>query len=480
MIKLRFLYFIGAFVTLTVPSAIWAQQSFIVNSLADTHDDSLKDGICRDKFGNCTLRAAIEQARAKPVQIGFEVAGTINLILGSPPTIPNGSTISGFNQQLIINGSGSTVFNIGSNTVVQGLIITGASATFMTGIRISGSNNTIGGLTSATRNVIVGNQYGIMIFGSQNIVVGNFIGTDVTGTAAQANGTGIEIVGSNNLIGGTTSEARNIISGNTYYGIWIPRGTGNKVQGNFIGTDVTGKAAIGNGYPGIQIYSSNNVIGGTVAGAGNVISGNKSSGVSIGLNGPTATGNVVQGNFIGTDLTGTIPIGNDGDGVSISGYGHTIGGKIAGASNVISWNKLNGISIHGDSCLVQGNFIGITGTGNNVLSNGKSGIQISGSNNIIGGRVEGSRNVISGNKMEGISVISGVGNRIQGNYIGTDVSGSIALGNGTNGVGIPFPSGNTVGGIEEGTSNIIAYNSSISTKEPHVLVHIREGSCLAM
>src|SRR5262249_15183210 len=141
--------------------------------------------------------------------------------------------------------------------------------------------------------------------------------------------------GVNNVIGGTTPDARNIISGNglspaipssqtSASGIWA-RGTGDLIEGNYIRTDATGTIALGNGpsvtnYGGGAIYvtndASNTTIGGTAPGAGNLISGN---GVGInGLNFKSGPLPVIQGNLIGTDVTGTKPLGN-GTGISLDG-----------------------------------------------------------------------------------------------------------------------------------------------------------------
>jgi len=117
----------------------------------------------------------------------------------------------------------------------------------------------------------------------------------------------------------------------------------NLVQGNFIGTNAAGSAALPNGtiiLPGAGVGLSgvsNNTIGGTAAGAGNVISGNINYGIEIRLN--TATGNVVQGNFVGTNAAGNGAVPNRWDGIFLDDApGNTIGGTAAGAGNVISGN----------------------------------------------------------------------------------------------------------------------------------------------
>jgi titin len=168
------------------------------------------------------------------------------------------------------------------------------------GFSISSGNCTVRGL--------IINRFlysGIQIRGGtgNNVLEGNFIGTDATGTAALGNQYGVFItLAKNNLIGGTTPAARNLISGNST-GIEL-NGTGatsNAVRGNYIGTDVTGNVALANGV-GISVNNTlGNTIGGTAAGAGNLVSGNTGIGISIFT---IATGNVVQGNLIGTNAGG--------------------------------------------------------------------------------------------------------------------------------------------------------------------------------
>lgn len=504
---------------LASPQPIWAQiKSFVVNSLADTRDDSLGDGICADEFGNCTLRAAVEEGREN-IQISFGVMGSIRLT--SVLRLYSGTTIAGANQQVTIDGSGiATGASLGivSNTVVRGIIVTGGIGS---AIQIIGSNNVIGGLTDESRNVISGNFDGIAINGNDNVVLGNFIGTDVSGTVASSNHTGIVITGGfNNTIGGIIKGARNVISGNTYAGILIETGratnnviqgnligtdvtgtialgnrdgvrifaspsnviggtipqarnvisgniiTGisissgsaeNRVQGNFIGADITGTVALGNGFDGVFVASSGVVIGGTLSESRNIIAGNGGNGILI----SGGIGNQVQGNFIGIDITGTHTLGNASAGIAIlSGDNNTIGGMLSGAGNIISGNKSDGLSIRGSNNLLQGNFVGTNVTGTVALGNNRHGILLSGSSNMIGGRIIGSRNVISGNSGNGVS-IGGTGNHhMTGNYIGTDINGTISLGNGLNGVEISSSSSNIIGGLEAGESNTIAFNGS--------------------
>src|SRR5262249_6396711 len=148
---------------------------------------------------------------------------------------------------------------------------------------------------------------GIFLSGSQDVIQTCFIGTSPDGTMALANGAGVDIEASNNTIGGTAAGTGNTISGNTGYGVRIygSMTTGNVIVGNHIGTNAAGTGALANGADGVDVVfgANNNTIGGTVAGSGNVISGN--TGYGIRINGSDTTANLVEGNVIGTNAAGT-------------------------------------------------------------------------------------------------------------------------------------------------------------------------------
>ena len=345
--------------------------------------------------------------------------------------------------------------------------------------------NPNGGSAADQGNVISGNGYdGVEISDSAsfNVVAGNKIGTDVTSTKALGNadsGVEIDTIGgtgaggehkrrlpvsieqhigrgpvnnntnntigaNNNTIGGTTAGAGNVISANQNCGILITGYgvSGNLIQGNKIGTDVTGTVALGNAFWGVELWeAAENTVGGPTAGAGNIVSGNEQGGVAI--RGIDAVGDVVQGNLIGTDATGTRALGNGYSGVYVGDWGvagdaasnATIGGTTAGAGNVISANGNDGIWITGagtTGVVVQHNLIGTDLTGTKALENFYSAVEIDGgAANTIGGTTADAGNVISANGHQGVLITGdgATGNLIQGNEIGTDVAGTVALGN---------------------------------------------------
>lgn len=402
---------------------------------------------------------------------------------------------------------GISLDSAGGAQIVGNFIGTDTSGTVARGNGFDGitlarnaSNVTIGGTSLADRNLLSGNLGSGIADGdaagdytnSGLVVQGNLIGTNAAGTAALANG-GFGIFLSNvtnSFIGGTAPGAGNVISGNNGDGVFIKGRNGTSanitIQGNFIGTNATGTAAVQNQVDGIGLFSgvtasasgvvTNITIGGTTATARNIISGNHGLGISIG-NGETSTTNVVvQGNYIGTNATGTVAIANLQGGVEIKSPSNTVGGTASGAGNLISGNTGSsgavGIRVRGgDGTVIQGNLIGTDVTGALALPN-QVGIILSVSTHVtVGGATAAARNVISGNLGDGVFIDNfQVGNRLQGNYIGTNAGGSLTdstLGNGGSGVdwaiavvdNSSLPShDNLIGGPNPGEGNLIAFN----------------------
>jgi len=264
-----------------------------------------------------------------------------------------------------------------------------------------------------------------------------------------------------NAIGGTK---RNVISGNEMYGVYISGATAsdNLIEGNYIGTDVTGLARLANQFDGVRIVDApRTTIGGSGSSKRNLISGNDRHGVHI--SGATATGNVVLSNMIGLDLSGQNKLGNRGSGVVIDGApGNTVGGK-DGLENVISGNNESGILITGANAVgnqVVGNFIGTNQTGAPDLGNVHDGISlVDAIDNFIGGDRKTAGNLISGNLLAGVSIQGSESNHVYGNLIGTDNAAAKALPN-TRGVRIEDSAKNLIGGVssEEELANVISGN----------------------
>ena len=346
--------------------------------------------------------------------------------------------------------SGNLVLNNFIGTDVTGLVAVGNQ---QDGVSIvDSSGNTIGGLPSSTpANLISGNlQNGVSIIGTaaglsatNNVVFGNFIGTTLNGTVGlgnQANGVSISDA-SNNTVGGTISfgggtsfGAGNLISGNTQNGVLI-QGTGvAAATGNVIDAQLDrheSRSELGPGQRGRRCHDpgrSSNTVGGTV---GNVISGNTGDGVYIaGTSTLAATGNLVINNLIGTDGFGQTAIPNQ-NGVQIfDASSNTIGGTATGSANTISGNSIHGVFLQSDgaaptsSNLIEGNQIGTQPSGNLGLGNGTEGVGLQGAvGNFIGG-TGAAGNLISANQGAGVGIFGGSNNNtVQGNRIGTDVDG---------------------------------------------------------
>jgi len=352
--------------------------------------------------------------------------GTANNSIGGT-AIGAGNLIAGNNSYgLLFSGSTATGNTVQGNLIGLNAAGTTALGNVDYGIRIyGGANNTIGGSAAGAGNVVSGNSgYGIGIDytgATGNTVQGNIVGLDATGAADLGNTKyGVWIYGvPNNTIGGTTATGRNVIAGNDQYGVVIS-GAGasnNVVQGNYIGADATGALARSNSWGGVYLLAANNTIGGTAAGARNLISGQ--TGMGVILSGAGATGNLVQGNYIGTDASGTAALGNDG-GVMVTGgaTGNTLGGTAAGAGNLISGNRSFGVYVGGSSTrgtAIQGNVIGADASGTLPLGNGGEGIVLEASNTTVGG----AGNLIAFNGADGVAVYGDLstGNAILGNSI---------------------------------------------------------------
>lgn len=392
-----------------------------------------------------------------------------------------GNLIAGSSQGIIVRGPGVHAARIQGNKI--GTDIDGIdSLRNGTGVMVDNASGVvIGGTAAGAGNVISGNDgNGVTIVGAGatgNTIQGNYIGTDVTGTARLGNG-GFGVLiddnSSGNTVGGTTAEARNVISGNLL-GIQISDGSsGNVVQGNYIGPTASGDGHLGNTHGGIAVFRADaNLIGGGAPGAGNIVSGNWLHGILIdaGFAPGTAMNNIVQGNIIGLDKDGLFsiggPTGNNLYGVYLfRGASHNfIGTDVDGVNdesegNVISGGRGAGIVIGElgtDFNVVAGNLIGTNKLGTAAVPNNDDGIriQLGASNNLIGGPASVARNVISGNVEDGIVITDSgtTGNQLLGNLIGTDVTGKYDLGNLGSGIALSFGVSGT-----QITGNLVAGN----------------------
>lgn len=436
--------------------------TFVVTSTADS--------------GPGSLRQAIVDANASPGSdvIAFSIpgAGPHKILPASPlPALTDPVTINALTQP----GADCSSWPADLRVELDGTGMTGASY----GLQLSGGASTVRGLV--INGFRLTGSAGVFIDSDGNAVECNFIGTDVTGTVgtfALRNDYGVLIDdGNDNMIGGTTLAARNLISNNDEDGVRLRNGaTGNIIAGNFIGTNASGTSDLLNSDTGVFVLSSpGNLIGGDDHDAGvcnhscNLISGNDDYGIEI--EGEGADNNVIQGNFIGVDISGAAALPNRRGGVSLSraptevvgNGGHLIGGATmpgvcSGPCNVISGNNQRGIrdGVSISDVVIQGNFIGTDASGTAAVPNQNSGIDLSGTSHLVGGASPGLGNVISGNGRDGLEAV-GANIVVQGNLIGTAVDGVTPLGNLHSGVRVSR-STKIIGGTDSGEGNTIAYN----------------------
>lgn len=426
-------------------------------------------------FGS--LRQAILDANSNPGlnEIYFSISGS------GPHTIQPLSPLPPITDPVIIDGTTQQGFAGAPIIELDGSLI----GEEVNGLEITAGNSIIRGL--------VINQFGgsgIVLSGNgDNLIEGNYIGTDVNGSTARGNGwIGVSIFeSSNNTVGGAAIGAsigvRNIISGNSFNGVQIEgaAATGNVVAGNYIGLAANGTDPLGNGGMGVRIYQAyRNTIGGPNPGEGNVVSDNGWDGPDFPWHGihiaycdatSSDDGNIIQGNYVGTDYTGMLGRGNDNFGILMfySSYTRVIDNVVAdNRYGVVVWGNDAELSESprpsADYNVIIGNLIGTDATGINALGN-ELGLYIRrGHNNTVGGTSDELRNIISGNSNCGVMIGRGgaSGNNVWGNYIGLDINGE-ALGNGygqPEGTGLEVfdATGNFIGGPNPGEANVISGN----------------------
>jgi hypothetical protein len=337
---------------------------------------------------------------------------------------------------------------------------------------VIGGDRTVGTGPTGQGNAIHSGGFGLNLSGgaSENVVEGNLIGTDVTGRLARPNWIGIAVNGraSHNTIGGTTPGRRNLISGNQTGVQFAFEGTeGNIIAGNYIGTDVTGTSALGNWWGvRIEVGATGTIVGSSSPEARNLISGNTEHGVLISDAGTAH--NAIIGNWIGTDATGTRALGNQ-PGIGIYGCGfNRVGGTAPGEGNVIVSERGSGIDIAGATdVLVLGNLIGLAPDGTQVLGNGfGASLGVSARHSFVGGASAAEGNVISGGSI-GLSLEQAGTeyNWLLGNRIGVDSSDDLPLGNFTDGIWVTEQAAHNL--IQ---GNIIAHNGGVDPNRGGVTV----------
>lgn len=294
----------------------------------------------------------------------FDLAGNGDLVEGV--SVIDFHSSSQFGDGIVMSGNGDKATGNFVGVATRGVTAGNDDgvSTYPSGVT---TGDVIGGTTAATRNVMSANGFeGAYIASNGNAVEGNLVGTDPTGTTPMANSVGGELSdSSNNMIGGTTASARNVVSGNSNDGVDVGGSTGNTIAGNYVGSDVTGIKAVGNQYGVYTFLSSSNTIGGSSVSARNVISGNQ-----YGVYEDYGSSNPIANNYIGVGAT-KVSLPNSIIGIDISTSGVTVSGNVVadnggsgvsiagGTSNLISRNSMyanvgGGIILYGQSPCTNG------------------------------------------------------------------------------------------------------------------------------
>jgi CSLREA domain-containing protein len=275
--------------------------TYVVTKTADT-----ADGVCD---GDCSLREAMTAANGNPGldSIHFNIPGA------APHTIQPTSALPIISDPVVLDAT--TEPDFADKPVVE---ITGVSAPPGSGLVLAGGSSLVRGFAL--------NRFkaeGILVTGDGNIISDNFIGTDVTGAAALGNSSGIHVVGFDNVIGGSSAGAGNVISGNQAHGVFVTYScpaqcpSRTVIQGNLIGVGADGSTALGNGTWGIWVLAYGVSIGGPAEAAGNTIAHNAAGGVNIsGGSGAPGLGVSVRGNSI---FANDQRYGSSGLGIDLNG-----------------------------------------------------------------------------------------------------------------------------------------------------------------
>jgi len=369
--------------------------------------------------GTGSLRQAVLDANAAPgSSITFAIPGSgvhvITLTTGQLE-IDHSMTIDGYTQ----TGASPNTLAVGNNAVILIEIDAGNASSIF---NIIGGSSLIQGLSMVNSSIAIASN------SAGNVIRGNFVGVDHTGNVASRGY--LQIEAANNTIGGAAPSARNVIAGNNIF-LDIALAPGTIVQGNYFGLNAAGTTALTGPSIGISVGpgSAGSVVGGSIAGAGNVIGNWGTNAIQI-----VTDGVVVQGNLIGTDATGTHMLNTNGGQIGINvalpaAASAIIGGSVAAAGNTISSAHGSGIFLQGaadSTTTILGNRIGTDVTGILPFPNSQSGVCIQSGLATIGGINAGEGNRIAFNQTNGVNV-SGTGYAIRGNSFEGNAGLGIAL-----------------------------------------------------
>jgi titin len=380
-----------------------------------------------DDTGAGSFRQAIIDANATPGAdtIQFALPDTLKSPggwwtiqpLSALPMLTDSDTIDGWSQP----GAGPGL--------APRVMVDGTNAGPAYGGIYLGSNCTVRGL--AVGNFVVRPPgtatAGVTLQFTNNIVEGCYLGLDPTGMTAASNVFGVADYGVGDVIGGSGPGEGNVTSGNISANI-LSNGYGVTIQGNFVGTNAAGTAAVNGTSDGLRVgFVPSDAYTSVIA--DNLISGNGGSGIQL-----SQVHHVrILGNLIGTDVTGMHALGNGGPGIFVAGgvTDAVIGGTDPSSRNVISGNGDFGFRIQSDSVVVQGNYIGTDVTGAPTVGNSAGGMGVGGDGCLIGGAEPGAGNLIAGNgagSEGGGVVLAGSNNLVEGNVIHDNFGAGVFIG----------------------------------------------------
>ncbi len=351
-----------------------ASTTVVVNGTGDLSDFNPGDGQCDTNgtiSGNqCSLRAAIEELNALGPEaifhrITFNIPGTGPHIIAPEAPLPQ------MNVPIFIDGTSQPGASCATTSAPANLLIVldGSNAGDTAGLIFAAGTD-----ISSIRGLAIGNfaREGLVLLSNQGDVSCTYIGVEPDGQTAMGNGlSGIRINGDRNLIGGGSSNARrNLISANGTQGIQVGAGLSNRIENNFIGTTADGMNALGNA-GGIAVLGASTLIGARPAQStsGNLISGNTEFGIRV--NGGENT--FILGNTIGLAQDGTTPLGNTGNGIEVVGAASNtaIGGTGTLEANRIAYNSGDGVIVN---TTADGTPVQATIRGNAIFDNTDLGI----------------------------------------------------------------------------------------------------------
>ncbi len=405
---MAFLLLLGLLLAISSPSE--AASVFTVTNTASSGAGSLAKAID-------TANSTVNVGGPDTIKFAIAGAGPHTITTNSSFFITDQVTINGFTEP----GSSANTLPTGNNAVFN-IIVSKTGGPPNPVFEVTGAGTLIKGLRIISGGA--GSPRGVA-FNSRDCSIEGCVVSNASGGAIELNANACRV-------GGSSAAARMIVQTYGTQGVLIAAES-CVVQGSFIGTNLTGTSAVSNTGSGVYVTAKHATIGGEAVEERNVISSNSVNGIDLQVGADSCT---IVGNHVGVDTSGTLSLGNDANGVSVSGDFAIL------TDNVVSGNTIDGIVINGDSSIVTGNLIGTNAAGTEERFNGRFGIWVLGTGSVIGGLDSelAKRNVISGNGDDGLELYNS--STVLSNYIGLNKTGTATIPNGNHGIGVAIQSSN--------------------------------------